>query len=728
MDKLELSKHYLNLDINDFAIFDIEKLANLLEYHSDLYYNKEKPIISDYEYDQLFKKLQILEEKFDIKDWQTHKVWSDITMSTLPKVTHSRPMISLDNTYNEEDLRDFDERVKKNLYWFYDDKINLSKKNDKSLKNIDDNQYKNFVEYTLEFKFDWLWVELIYKNWELVQAITRWNWIEWEDVTQNVKTIKNIPKTISYKEHLEVRWEVVMPISSFEELNANALKSGWKVFSNPRNAASGSLRLLDSSITAERNLKFFAYDLANYKDFIENKFENNKKNYYFDVINELSNLWFEISSYFLVCKDIDEVIKNINNFWDLKHKLDFEIDWLVLKVNNISYWELIWYTAHHPRYAIAYKFPAEILTTKILSVEHQVWRTGTITPVANLEPISIWWVIVKRASLHNYDEVKNLQVKVWDNIFIKRAWEVIPKIVGRVEIPLDTSFEKGIEKSSFSKWDSWKPEDYKKEIIPPEFCPSCWTKLLRDNEKVRLYCPNHLNCPEQIKQKLIYSVWKQGLNIDWLWSEQVELFLKKWFISDLWDIFTLENKKDLILSLPGYKEKSVNNLINAIKNARLQKIVNFLVALNIPGVWPQSAKELSRIITSNNDLLEFNFSLETLSNLQNIWEETAKNIYNFFNYIWNKILIKKLFEYIKIEYKEDIIWWKYQWKKMCITGSFEAFSRAQLIEKLEKMWWSFVSSVSKNTDFLLAWEKAGSKLDKARSLWVQVISLEEFLA
>ncbi len=295
---------------------------------------------------------------------------------------------------------------------------------------------------------------------------------------------------------------------------------------------------------------------------------------------------------------------------------------------------------------------------------------------------------------------------VWDNIFIKRAWEVIPKIVWVIK--------------ESRNWNET-------EIQIPEVCPSCGTWLLRDNEKVRFYCPNHLNCPEQIKQKLIHSVWKQGFNIDWLGSEQVDLFLEKWFISDLWDIFTLENKKDLILSLPGYKEKSVNNLLNAIKKARSQKIVNFLVALNIPGIWPQSAKELSRIITSNDDVLEFNFSLESLSNLQDIWEETAKNIYNFFTSIQNKILMKKLLEHIKIEYREEIVWWKYEWKKMCITGSFEGFSRDELIEKLEKMWWSFVSSVSKNTDFLLAWEKAGSKLDKANSLWVQVITLEEFL-
>lgn len=680
MNELELSKHYLSLEINDFLIFDIEKLATLLEYHSDLYYNKEQPIISDYEYDQLFKKLQVLEEKFGIKEGQTHKVGSDISESTFAKVKHSRPMISLDNTYNEEDLRDFDERIKRVLAL----------------------DFSHPIPYVIEFKFDGLWVELIYKNGELVQAITRGNGVEWEDVTVNVKTIKNIPKTIAYKDQLEVRGEVVMPLSVFEELNANALKSGGKVFSNPRNAASGSLRLLDASVTAGRNLKFFAYDLANFEEFRLKE----QKTTYFDTIKDLETFGFEISSYFVRCKNISEVIASIENFWDVKATIDFDIDGLVIKEDDLSLWQDIGFTAHHPRFAIAYKFPAEILSTRILSVEHQVGRTGTITPVANLEPIFIGWVIVKRATLHNYDEIKNLWVKVGDNIFIKRAGEVIPKIVGVIA-----------EARTGNETD----------ISIPEICPSCGTGLLKDNEKVRWYCPNHLGCPEQIKQKLINSVSKAGLNIDGLGSEQVELFLEKGFIWDVADIFTLQYKKDLLLALPWYKQKSVNNLLWAIENAKNQKIVNFLVSLNIPGIWPQSAKELSKIINSNEELLDFSFSVESLSNLQDIWEETAKNIYNFFAYEGNKILLKKLLEHIKIEFKEEIIGWKYAWKKMCITGSFEGYSRDDLVEILEKNGGSFVGSVSKNTDFLLAGEKAGSKLEKANSLGVTVITLEDFL-
>lgn len=698
MNELELSKHYLELQENDFSIEDTDKLSELLAYHSDLYYNKETPIISDFEYDTLFKKLEFLEKKFQIKETQTKKVWSEIISSSFEKVAHSRPMISLDNTYNEEDLRDFDERVKKNIKNppVLSDIPRIAKGNNWSVAEV------GGLEYTIEFKFDWLWIELIYKNWELVQAITRWNWVEWEDVTENIKTIKNIPKNISYKDLLEVRWEVVMPISSFEKLNADFLKKWEKLFSNPRNAASWSVRLKDSSVTAERNLKFFAYDLANFEEFrLKEKIEK-----YYDVIKDLEKFWFEISSFFKKCEWIEDVIKEIDNFWDTKEKIDFDIDGLVIKTNDISLWQEIGFTAHHPRYAIAYKFPAQILTTKILSVEHSIWRTWAITPVANLEPINISWVIVKRATLHNYEEIKNLDARIWDNIFIKRAWEVIPKVI-----------------SVIKETRNWNEI----EINPPEFCPSCSTKVLKDTDKVRYYCPNHKWCEAQIKQKIIYSVWKTWLNIDGLWSEQVEHFYDLWFIKNLKDIFSLEDKKEEILSLPGYKEKSVNNLLTAIKNAKNQDIVSFLVSLNISWIGKQGAKELSKVFKSKEDFLDFKYSIEELEWLKDVWAWTAKNIFDFFNDEDNKELVKELLENIDITFRQEVFDWKYLWKKMCITWSFEGYSREQLVEILEKNGWSFVSSVSVKTDFLLAWEKAWSKLKKANELWIKVISLEEFL-
>lgn len=686
MNEFELSKYYLQSKKEDLQKEDIDKIAHLLSYHSDLYYNKETPIISDSEYDELLKRLAFLEERYHIQSSQGEKVWSEVIQSTFAKVAHSRPMISLDNTYNEGDLIEFDERVKKNL-WF----------------SPHPSWNHHDISYTLEFKFDGLWVELIYKNGKLIQALTRGDGIFGEDITQNVKTIQNIPHTLAYPFTWEIRWEVVLPISSFEKINQEALKNGEKVFSNPRNAASGSLRTLDISVTKKRNLKFFAYDFWDFGAFAK---ENNLASYYATIL-KLQNLGFDISSYFVEAKNIEDIIANINAFWNKKESLDFEIDGLVIKVNDINLWEKIWFTAHHPRYAIAYKFPAQIVTTKVISVEHQIGKTGTITPVANLEPVEIGWVIVKRSTLHNYEEIQNLWVQIWDSVFIKRAWEVIPKVIQVIKEARDGT---------------------QSEIQTPTHCPRCQTLLQKDEAKVKLYCPNSSWCREQIKQKMIAAVWKSGLDIDGLGVQQIELFMETWLIEDLWDLFSLEEKKEILLSFPGYKEKSVNNLLKAIQIAKKQKIVNFLVALNIPGVWPQSAKELAQIFQSKKDFLEFSYDNEMLATLKDIWEETAKNITDFFWDPENKIFLEKILTHIQIEFSQKVVWGKYAGKKICITGSFESYSRDELIEKLENMWWSFVSSVSKNTDFLLAWEKAGSKLKKASEFWVPTLTLDDFFS
>jgi len=703
---LELTKKYLKKEISEFSREDLAKIEKLIKYHSDLYYNKEEPIISDFEYDELFKKLKILEEKFWVESKMTNQVWAELIESTFEKVKHSRPMISLDNTYNEEDLCDFDERVIKN--------IGTHSVSPKGREVATSNFWT--IQYILEFKFDWLGVELIYKNWELVQAITRGNWIEWEDITINVMQIDNIPKKINYKEHLEVRGEVVMPISVFNELNEIAKKEGTKVFSNPRNSASWSLRMKDANITKKRKLQFFAYDLANFDEFRTNPpvlsdIHLNKGGIseYYDVIKNLEKLWFSISSYFEKLKGISEVIKAINNFWNIKKTIDFEIDWLVLKLNDISLWEKIWWTEHHPKYAIAYKFPAEILTTKVLSVEHSVWRTGTITPVANLEPINIGWVIVKRATLHNYEEVENLDVRIWDTVFIKRAWEVIPKIISVIK--------------------EWFRDDYEK-IIPPKLCPSCNSEVIKDENKVRYYCSNRGDCPAQHHEKLTFAVGKQWLNIDWLWEKQVELFLNEWIIYNLVDIFKISEKRDEILSLEWFKEKSVNNLINSIEIAKNVNINTLLTSLWISWVWKKTAKTLSKLFKSKQDLLNFSYNIEDLEQLEDVWPEIAKNVIEYFDNESHRILLNDLINILNIEYykeKEILRDSVLNWKKVCITWSFEGYSREQLAEKLESVWGSFVTSISKNTDYLLAWEKAWSKLKKANELGIEILDLQWFI-
>jgi len=690
MDYLTLSISFLDKNEDTFLLEDINRLQKLIEYHSHLYYNKEEPIISDRDYDSLFQKLVYLEQKFNIKNKQSLKVWAEIGESTFEKVKHSRSMISLDNTYNEEDLRNFDERVYKNI------KNSLVDRNEKEM-----------INYTVEFKFDGLGVELIYDNWKLLQAITRWNWIEGEDVTVNVMQIENIPKSITYTDYLEVRGEVVMPISVFNDINEKAKVEGTKIFSNPRNSASWSLRMKNAKVTKERKLKFFAYDLANLEEFkINEKIEN-----YFNIIKNLEKLWFDISSYFEICNTINDVIYKIENFTDIKNKIDFEIDGLVVKVNDIDLWEKIGFTEHHPKYAISYKFPAEVFTTKILSVEHQVWRTWTITPVANLDGVNMWGAVIKRATLHNYEEVENLWVKIGDTVFIKRAWEVIPKII------------------SVSVSNNWE------NILAPKFCPSCETEVKKDEDKVRYYCPNEIDCPAKHHEKLTFAIGKQWFNIDWFWEKQVELFLKHGIIHNIVDIFKISDKRDEILKLEWFQEKSVDNLIKSIKKSKNVKISVFLTALWISWVWKKTSKILSKLFKNKKNLLDFNSNLEELEKLEDIWPEIAKNVINYFNNESHKRILSELIEILNIEYyvlfnivnKDNYFYWK----KVCITWSFEQnwikIWRDDLIKQLEKNWGEFIWSVSKNLDYLLAWNKAWGKLEKASKLGIKIIDLEEFI-
>lgn len=689
---LEYSKEFLEKNIDFFTKKDVKNLWELINHHSDLYYNKEKPIISDFEYDILFKKLEILEKKFNLKHKQSLKVWSKLTESSFEKIKHSRPMISLDNTYNEEDLKKFEQRVKKNI-------VAASSNSD-----LEEGILEN-IEYALEFKFDWLWVELIYKHWKLIQAITRWNWIEWEDVTENIMQIENIPKNIDYKNDLEVRGEVVMPISSFEMLNKKAKINWGKIFSNPRNAASWSLRMKDNRITKERKLQFFAYDLSNFEEFRKKE----RKESYFDIIKDLKNLNFSISSYFEISKNIWEVIKKIQNFWDIKQKIDFEIDGLVIKVNNIKFWQKIGFTEHHPKYAISYKFPGLIFTTKILNIEHQIWKTWTITPVANLEAVNMWWAIIKRATLHNYEEVEKLWIKIWDIVFIKRAWEVIPKIIS---VSVASNFEK---------------------ITPPQKCPSCNSEIKKDENKVRYFCDNK-KCSAQVTQKLIYAIGKQWFNIDGFWEKQIRKFFKLWFIKNLSNIFELKNFKQQILELDWFQEKSVNKILENIEKSKKVDISIFLNSLSISWIGKKTSKTISQLFLSKQDLINFKYWLEEIENLADIWPEISQNLITFFNDLENKQILKKLSNILEIKFFEMKNFNKnnfFTWKKVCITWSFEKdwkkISRDQLIKILEENWWLFINSISKNTDFLVAWEKAGSKLEKAKKLSIEILNLENFL-
>lgn len=694
-DVYSISKKYLEQSLEDFSVSDIEVFQNIIKIHSELYYEKESPIISDREYDILFEKLQELEQRFHMQQKITDTVGSEGKRSSFKKVAHTRPMISLDNTYNAQELEDFDTRIKRILRNTSAHSQTPPVINDIPLIEGD---IKN--NYTLEFKFDGLGVELIYTKGIFTQAITRGNGLVGEDVTENVRQIANIPKTIPYTQDIEIRGEVLMPLSSFNTLNDEAKRKGGKIFANPRNAASGSLRVLDSEITKKRDLQFFAYDISDFSEF--------ETQTYWDMIHFLWSLGFAISSYFKNCVGIEQVIKEIEYFWDIKKQIDFEIDGLVVKLNDMSLWKEIGYTEHHPRYAIAYKFPAELVTTRIDSIEHSVGRTGTLTPVANVEPVNIGGAVVRRSTLHNYDEIATLGIQIWDKVFIKRAGEVIPKIVSVIPELRDGTEE---------------------EIHIPKNCPSCGEMIYKDAEKVRYYCANSHNCPAQNREQFAYSVGKQGFDIDGLGERQVELFLELGFIKSLPDIFLLKNYREEILALEGFQEKSVNNLLKAIEQAKQVDVVKFLRSIGVPWVGKKTAKTLSQLFHSQEDILNFSYSVDEIEALPDIGPEIAKNVSEFFTQ--KKVLVRNLFQVLEVIFsdgsKDSITEGKYSGKTMCITGSFEGYSRDQLIEILEKQGGEFVGSVSKKTDFLLAGEKAGSKLAKARELGVEILSLEEFL-
>ncbi|MDD2515983.1 MAG: NAD-dependent DNA ligase LigA [Candidatus Gracilibacteria bacterium] len=697
----QLAKTQYFLNGKNIKKEDVNDLQEIIRFHNSLYYNEQSPVISDFEYDSLFKLLKDLEEKYNIFDENSPTKKIDVLVGRqFSKALHKTPMISLDNTYNEEDLRYFETRIKNVL-------------KDSSIGEI---------EYIIDLKLDGLGVSLTYEKGKLVKALTRGNGVEGEDVTINIMQISSIPQEIPIQENVEIRGEVILPEDEFVRINKERQEKGERIFANPRNAASGSLRLLDYNVTKERNLKFFAYWIPflesprNRESYIS--FKTGKKIVtYFDYIKELEFFGFQISPYFVKICGINSLVQEILKQTQNKPKFGFEIDGLVIKVNDLSLWNKLGTTEHHPRYAIAYKFPATNVRTRILDIEHSVGRTGIITPIAHLDPVNVSGVIVSRATLHNYEEMAVKEVKIGDNVFIIRAGEVIPEIISVIK-----EFRTGEEK----------------EIEIPTECPSCCTQLKKDEGKVAIYCPNKTHCPAQIFGSLENFVSKQAMNIDGLGKNIIASFLEKGFITDVVSIFHLARFNEQILALEGFKDKSVNNLLTAIENARNQKLAQVLVSLGIPQVGKKTAKVLAFYVFGkiNNEQEGFenenifktlqSLTVEELEAIKDIGPVSARSIVYFIED--KSALIKNLFAElnIEIEIKNKAQVGALDGKTFCITGSFEKYSRDQIIEIIEVNSGEFISSVSKNLDYLIAGESAGSKLDKAKSLGVKVIDLEEF--
>ena len=664
------------------------KLRNEIEYHNNLYYNEDKPLISDMEYDALMRELKQLEQEYPelLKNEEngesspTEKIGGTAS-EKFSKVRHRVPMLSLSNTYNISEIEDFDKRIKK---------IILS-------ENVKDHSKE--LEYILELKLDGLSISLIYENGVLIQAVTRGDGQVGEDVTENIMEIKTIPKKLKKNISLEVRGEIILPISSFNRINQEREDEGEDVFANPRNAASGTIRQLDKTIVAERGLDCYLYYLVNA--------ENYGINTHLESIEYIEKLGFKTTKIFEKYTDFKELEKSIDKWHNDRKKLDYETDGLVIKVNNFALYETLGYTTKSPRWAIAYKFPAEQVKTKLMDVTFQVGRTGVITPVAELEAVNLSGSVVKRASLHNFDEIRRKDIKIGDNVIVEKAAEIIPQVVNVV---FDDRTGKEIE------------------IQEPANCPVCNSELAHEEGLVALKCHNPL-CPEKVKRQIAYFVSRDAMNISGLGDKIVEKFIELGKIKTIVDIYSLEKYREKLENLEKMGQKSVDNLINSIESSKNRDFSKVLYALGIPFVGKFNANLLTKTFKNIENLK--NQSIENLLAVKGIGDKVALAVNTFLNDENNWKIITDL-KNIGLQFavdetnSEEIADNPIKDKNFLATGKLQKYKRNDIKDIILSKGGNYLSAVSKNLDFLIAGEKAGSKLEKAEKLGVRILTEDEF--
>lgn len=664
------------------------KLRNEIEYHNNLYYNEDNPIISDMEYDFLIRELKELEQKYpELLEYNkngenspTEKIGGTAS-EKFSKVRHRVPMLSLSNTYNISEIEDFNKRVKKIIL----------------AENIENNSKE--LEYILELKLDGLSISLIYENGMLVQAVTRGDGQVGEDVTENIREIPTIPKKLKENISLEVRGEIILPISSFNRINQEREDEGEDVFANPRNAASGTIRQLDKTIVAERGLDCYLYYLVNA--------ENYGIKTHLESIEYIEKLGFKTTKIFEKYTDFKKLEEAIDKWHDDRKKLDYETDGLVIKVNNFSLYETLGYTTKSPRWAIAYKFPAEQVKTKLMDVTFQVGRTGVITPVAELEAVNLSGSVVKRASLHNFDEIRRKDIKIGDNVIVEKAAEIIPQVVNVV-------------------FDDRTGEEI--EIQEPANCPVCNSKLAHEEGLVALKCHNPL-CPEKVKRQIAYFVSRDAMNISGLGDKIVEKFIELGKIKTIVDIYSLKEYREELENLEKMGQKSVDNLINNIEASKNRDFSKVLYALGIPFVGKFNANLLTKNFENIENLK--NQSIENLLSVKGIGDKVAIAVNTFLNNENNWKIITDL-QNIGLQFAinesdlKEIADNPIKGKNFLATGKLQKYKRNDIKDIILSKGGNYLSAVSKNLDFLIAGEKAGSKLEKAEKLGVRVLTEEEF--
>ena len=656
----------------------IENLRQELHQHNYNYYVLDAPEISDYDFDMKLNALQELEKahpEYKDPNSPTMRVGGEVTKN-FTTVVHDFPMYSLSNSYSKEDLQEWETRIQKII--------------------------EEPVEFTCELKYDGASISLTYEDGEFLRAVTRGDGTQGDEVTHNVKTIRSVPlklKGDNYPGRFDIRGEIVLPYEGFAKLNAERVELGEEPYANPRNTASGSLKLQDSAEVAKRPLLCLLYNLTGDNLGVSTQMES---------LNKSREWGFNVPKEAQVAKSIDEVFAYIN-YWD-EHRRDlpYETDGVVVKVNNLQHQEELGYTAKSPRWAMAYKFKAEQVSTTLNEITYQVGRTGAITPVANLDPVQLAGTTVKRASLHNADQIEKLDIREGDVVFVEKGGEIIPKIIG-------VDFKERDPESS-------EPTVYLKE------CPECETPLERKEGEALHFCPNTEGCPPQIIGRIQHFISRKAMDIEGLGGETVALLVRENLIEDYADLYTLS--KEDILPLERMAEKSAENLIKGVEASKDIPFERVLYGLGIRFVGETVAKKLVKAFKSI-DVLAF-ASLENLVAVDEIGERIAQSVVDFFNDDANKFRIDRLRSYgLNLEISEEEM--EGQSSKLIdltlvISGVFQKVSRKELQDLIEKHGGKNTSSISKKTDYLIAGENMGpSKRTKAENLGVKIITEEEFL-
>jgi len=666
--------------MSDIIKLKIEELANTLNEHNHDYYVLNNPTISDFEFDTLLKELEQLEKQhpeFASPNSPTKRVGGDITKN-FPAVKHIYPMLSLANTYSKEELAEWESRLKKL------------------------NGNTNAIEYVCELKYDGVAIGIRYENGELIQAVTRGDGTQGEDVTHNVRTIKTIPLQLKgdYPKKFEIRGEIFFPLKNFEKLNKKKEELGEQLYANPRNTASGTLKLQDSKVVAKRGLDCMLYGVYG---------ENLGFKTHSEAVENASKWGFKIptqnKNYIKIVHSVEEIMDFINH-WDKDRKhLPFEVDGIVLKVNHYDQQNEMGFTAKNPRWAISYKFKAERVETLLESVSYQVGRTGAITPVANLTPVQLAGTTVKRASLHNADQIEKLNLHLNDYVFVEKGGEIIPKIVG---VNLD------------------RRQENTAAIQYITHCPECKTELVRKEGEANHYCPNELGCAPQIKGKVEHFISRKAMNMDGLGPETIDMFFDAKLIQNAADLYSLTFEK--MINLERMADKSVNNILKSLETSKKVPFERVLFALGIRYVGETVAKKLAKHFKNMDAII--NASFDELIHVDEIGDKIAMSLQAYFQEERNVNLINALknqgiqFEMIENENSTN----KLDGQTFVISGVFEEISRNEVKKLIEVNGGKNTTSISAKTNYLVAGAKMGpAKLAKAEKLGINIISEQEFL-